>query len=103
MAGYHLPLDGHPEIGNNALIVRQLGFEPVPGEIGEAKGRHIGQIGRRAEPIPATALFELVGRELGREPWCSLKARKWSRPSAWSPVPGLPTFTRRSRSGSMPT
>ncbi len=68
VAGYHLPLDGHPEIGNNALIVRQLGFEPVPGEIGEAKGRHIGQIGRRAEPIPATALFELVGRELGREP-----------------------------------
>ncbi len=68
VAGYHLPLDGHPEIGNNALIVRQLGFEPVPGEIGEAKGRHIGQIGRRAEPIPASELFGLVGSELNREP-----------------------------------
>lgn len=68
VAGYHLPLDGHPEIGNNALIVRQLGFEPVAGEIGEAKGRHIGKVGRREEPIPATELFELVARELGREP-----------------------------------
>jgi dinuclear metal center YbgI/SA1388 family protein len=68
VAGYHLPLDGHPEIGNNALIVRQLGFEPVPGEIGEAKGRHIGRIGRRAEPIAATELFTLVADELNREP-----------------------------------
>lgn len=24
----HLPLDGHPEIGNNALLARQLGLEP---------------------------------------------------------------------------
>ncbi len=24
----HLPLDGHPELGNNALIARQLGLEP---------------------------------------------------------------------------
>lgn len=68
LAGYHLPLDGHPEIGNNALIVRQLGFETTPGELGEAKGRHIGQIGRRSEPIAATELFALVESELGREP-----------------------------------
>jgi dinuclear metal center YbgI/SA1388 family protein len=68
VAGYHLPLDAHPEIGNNALILRQLGFEAVPGEIGEVKGRHIGAIGRRADPIPATELFETVARELGREP-----------------------------------
>lgn len=68
LAGYHLPLDGHPEIGNNALITRQLGFEPVPGELGEVKGRFIGAVGRRAEPIPAPALFQLIAGELGREP-----------------------------------
>lgn len=68
LAGYHLPLDGDPEIGNNTLIVRQLGFEPVPGDLGEIKGRHLGRIGRRSEPIPAPDLFELVARELGREP-----------------------------------
>ncbi len=68
IAGYHLPLDGHPEIGNNALLLRQLGFEPSPGLIGAAKGRHIGAVGRRAEPIPASEFFELVGSELGRDP-----------------------------------
>lgn len=71
VAGYHLPLDAHPEIGNNALIVKQLGFEPAPvsfGEIGEARGRSIGAIGRRAEPIAAAELFNLVDRELDREP-----------------------------------
>lgn len=68
LAGYHLPLDAHPEIGNNALILRQLGFEPVPGEIGESKGRSIGRIGRRPEPIPAQEFFDLVATELDREP-----------------------------------
>lgn len=68
VAGYHLPLDGHPEIGNNALLVRQLGFEPAPGAIGEAKGHHIGAVGRRSAPIAANDLFELIASELGREP-----------------------------------
>ena len=71
VAGYHLPLDAHPEIGNNALILKQLGFEPAPagfGEIGEVKGRHIGAIGVRPEAIPAGELFELVASELDREP-----------------------------------
>lgn len=71
IAGYHLPLDAHPEIGNNALILKQLGFEPGSSElggIGEAKGRHIGAIGRRPQPIEATELFELVASELDREP-----------------------------------
>src|SRR6187401_1659901 len=25
----HLPLDGHPQIGNNALLARQLGLKPA--------------------------------------------------------------------------
>lgn len=68
IAGYHLPLDGHPEIGNNVLTLRNLGFEPIPGEIGDAKGRSIGAIGRRPEPILAEDLFALVNRQLDREP-----------------------------------
>ena len=27
----HLPLDGHPQIGNNALLARQLGLRPKRG------------------------------------------------------------------------
>ena len=29
--GSHLPLDCHPEIGNNAIIANKLGLEPVRG------------------------------------------------------------------------
>lgn len=68
IAGYHLPLDAHPEIGNNALLAEALGFDPEPGPIGNAKGRHIGMIGRSAEGVPAAELFSKVERELEREP-----------------------------------
>src|SRR5215208_7336262 len=27
LAGYHLPLDAHPEVGNNALLAQRLGCE----------------------------------------------------------------------------
>lgn len=68
IAGYHLPLDAHPKIGNNVLLAGQLGFEAQPGPIGEAKGRHIGAIGRSSAGIAATELFSRVERELNREP-----------------------------------
>ena len=29
LAGYHLPLDFHPEIGNNAVISKRLSLEPI--------------------------------------------------------------------------
>src|SRR5262245_3680909 len=29
LAAYHLALDAHPEIGNNALLARDMGIEPV--------------------------------------------------------------------------
>lgn len=68
IAGYHLPLDAHPDFGNNALLCRALGFVPGPGEIGFAKGRFIGVAGTRPEPIPSAELFVLVEDELGQVP-----------------------------------
>jgi putative NIF3 family GTP cyclohydrolase 1 type 2 len=37
----HLPLDVHPELGNNALLARALGME-VEGTFGEYKGQPVG-------------------------------------------------------------
>jgi dinuclear metal center YbgI/SA1388 family protein len=68
IAGYHLPLDAHPDYGNNALLCRSLGFIPGPGEIGFAKGRNIGITGTRPEPIPAAELFIQIEDELGQVP-----------------------------------
>jgi dinuclear metal center YbgI/SA1388 family protein len=58
LAAYHLPLDAHPEVGNNALICDGLGLareEPF----GEAKGAPIGWVGSAPEPL---TLSELVDR-----------------------------------------
>lgn len=40
----HLPLDVHPEVGNNALLARALGIE-LAGEFGEYRGCPIGRWG----------------------------------------------------------
>ena len=46
----HLPLDGHPEIGNNALLPRQLGLEPRrPRFQRRAKQCCVAQVGRHAQ------------------------------------------------------
>jgi dinuclear metal center YbgI/SA1388 family protein len=58
LAGYHLPLDAHPEVGNNALICAALGLE-VGEPFGDHKGRPIGFVGRSAEGI---AFAELRAR-----------------------------------------
>lgn len=68
VAAYHLPLDAHREIGNNALLCGMFGFELDKREFAEFRGRPVGVIGSRPEGIEAAALFARVGETLGREP-----------------------------------
>ena len=59
LVAYHLPLDAHAAVGNNALIARALGFEPAT-PFAEARGRPIGWIGDAVlDPVP---IDELLGR-----------------------------------------
>ncbi|WP_026912946.1 Nif3-like dinuclear metal center hexameric protein [Patulibacter minatonensis] len=60
LAGYHLPLDGHAELGNNALLADALGAtsEPWAGSGSPA----IGVVATWADPIPVD---ELVARIAG--------------------------------------
>ena len=68
LAAYHLPLDAHPEIGNNALLRDALGLEPDSRPFGEAKGSHIGLVGRAPEPISISDLTRRLAEAVGREP-----------------------------------
>ncbi len=68
VAGYHLPLDAHPEIGNNALLCEGLGFSRRGDRFAEVRGREIGIIGEHPDGIPVSELGERVNRLLGREP-----------------------------------
>lgn len=67
VAAWHLPLDAHPEIGNNALLCAHLGLEPA-GRFAEAKGRQIGIVGRARDGIPAAELLARLTALLEREP-----------------------------------
>jgi dinuclear metal center YbgI/SA1388 family protein len=59
LAAYHLPLDAHPEHGNNALLGQGLGgLDPQP--FAEHDGRPIGS--RFAFPGDGLSLDELAGR-----------------------------------------
>ncbi len=63
---YHLPLDMHEDIGNNAMLAKKLGFSPR-GRFGE---NDIGWIGVTGDPHIRTIgeLAALVEKRLGRKP-----------------------------------
>jgi dinuclear metal center YbgI/SA1388 family protein len=68
LAGYHLPLDAHPEVGNNALICAALGLERAE-PFGEHKGRSIGFVGRSGEGISFGELRERCAGAFEQEPF----------------------------------
>jgi dinuclear metal center YbgI/SA1388 family protein len=61
----HLPLDRHPEVGNNAVLARTLGVD-VRGWFGDYLGSPIGVWGEFGGS--REALRDLVGRTLGVAP-----------------------------------
>ena len=67
LAAYHLPLDAHPEVGNNALICAGLGLERAE-PFGEAKGEPIGWIGIAPEPLTIADLAERSAELFGADP-----------------------------------
>ncbi len=60
----HLPLDAHPEIGNNAGLANALGLTKQE-LFFEYDGTRIGRLGVLPKPLPPAALAALVGRVLG--------------------------------------
>jgi dinuclear metal center YbgI/SA1388 family protein len=68
LAGYHLPLDAHPEVGNNALICAALGLERAE-PFGEHRGQTVGFVGRSAEGIAFDELRERCAQAFGQEPF----------------------------------
>lgn len=68
VAAYHLPLDAHPEVGNNALLCEALGFERTDEPFAVVRGAAIGCVGRHAEGVAPDELVARVAGLTGREP-----------------------------------
>ncbi|HSG23313.1 MAG TPA: Nif3-like dinuclear metal center hexameric protein [Azonexus sp.] len=79
LIAYHLPLDAHPEFGNNAQLARLFGWVPE-GRFGE---QDIAWLGRLAEPVDLAVLTSNVARALGRVPLVIGDASRPIRRIAW--------------------
>lgn len=67
LVAYHLPLDGHVELGNNAQLAQRLGIT-VEGRFGPGPQGGIAMMGELPEPLSAEALSHHLAVTLQREP-----------------------------------
>ncbi|MFZ3219738.1 MAG: Nif3-like dinuclear metal center hexameric protein [Rhodoferax sp.] len=77
---YHLPLDAHPELGNNAQLGKQLGLQEV-GRFGEQQLGWVGEQGFASAQALASRVEAVLGRAVVLVPgkagpvrrigWCS--------------------------------
>lgn len=64
LLAYHLPLDAHAELGNNAQWAARMGWQ-ADGRFGE---QELGFVGTPPEPLSAESLAATVADRLGRVP-----------------------------------
>ncbi|NVD06079.1 Nif3-like dinuclear metal center hexameric protein [Vibrio sp. JPW-9-11-11] len=64
--GYHLPLDIHPELGNNAQLAGLLDIEVEGGMEGHEQS--VAMFGRLKQPLSGSELADKIDRVLNRSP-----------------------------------
>ena len=64
LLGYHLPLDAHPELGNNAQLARRLGFI----RDGSMNAEGVGDYGHLEKALDTDQLSQLMQQHLNRKP-----------------------------------
>ena len=80
---YHLPLDAHPELGNNAQLGRVLGLSVASGDAGRFGDNALGFLGQRTDGAAfgsAASLADHVTAALGRQVMCVEGARSAGQP-----------------------
>jgi dinuclear metal center YbgI/SA1388 family protein len=67
LIAYHLPLDRHAELGNNALAARAFGLKDLA-PFGDYEGEAVGFAGRFPAPVSPSALAEAAEGVFGQRP-----------------------------------
>lgn len=67
LIAYHLPLDAHPQFGNNAQLGQLLGIS-VEGRFGRGAGDELAMYGRFESPLSAEKLAVVIEKRLHRVP-----------------------------------
>lgn len=81
LVAYHLPLDVHPEVGNNVQLARRLGLE-VEGPLEPGNPRSVGLLGSLPQALIPAEFAAEVALVLGRQPLL-IEADRPIRRLAW--------------------
>lgn len=83
LLAYHLPLDGHRRIGNNAMIGKKMNWK-ITGHLGSHCGFDIGSIGKLSKPTTAASIkmqltekFEQPALMIANDPNRTIKTIAW--------------------------
>jgi dinuclear metal center YbgI/SA1388 family protein len=76
---YHLPLDAHPDLGNNAQLARLMGWSIT----GRFADQDIGFFGEPSRPSTAENVAQALGQRLGRAAMLVGAAARPVRRIAW--------------------
>lgn len=82
LLAYHLPLDAHPEWGNNVQLAKVLGFS-VDGGLEPGNPLSVGNVGTLAATVSAEHFALRVGEVLGREPQLISGGERLVKKVAW--------------------
>jgi dinuclear metal center YbgI/SA1388 family protein len=79
---YHLPLDVHPELGNNVQFGRLLGLQAY-GEFASYRGRNVGLVGSLETDCSVQDFASLLEKRLQRKPLVIADEKQRIRTVAW--------------------
>lgn len=82
LIGYHLPLDIHPTLGNNAQLANKLGISGMTG-LEAGNPRSVPVKGNFDEPISVAELTQRIGQQLQRQPLVCGDAERMIKTVAW--------------------
>ena len=68
LLAYHLPLDAHPELGNNAQLARVLDLTVTGVAGGDGRTPGLVMLGKPAEPVGGAEFAAHLAARLGRQP-----------------------------------
>lgn len=81
LLAYHLPLDVHPEVGNNVQLAQRLGLT-ITGPLEARAPRSIGLIGELDTPLSSSELAQRIDTALTRTPLV-IDSQRSIRTVAW--------------------
>lgn len=82
LLAYHLPLDAHPQVGNNAQLAELLGWR-VDSAFSGPPGAEIARLGRLPQPMSAQQLAQQLEHKLGRSVTCVAAGPPMIESLAW--------------------